>query len=133
MPDNVTCQEETATILAKIMWTLRCKLTVLLCLCDVTLSVYPHRAGLKNMPGLTVGFEPTWPGIFFKPARCGYTLRVTSHKHLNHLSTLYQHSKYHNCITVGIHFLVSLSPPPPLPPTMLVLTFILQSFHLTNV
>ena len=22
-----------------------------LCLCDVTLSVYPHRAGLKNMPG----------------------------------------------------------------------------------
>ena len=21
------------------------------CLCDVTLSVYPHRAGLKNMPG----------------------------------------------------------------------------------
>ena len=24
---------------------------VMLCLCDVTLSVYPHRAGLKNMPG----------------------------------------------------------------------------------
>ena len=23
----------------------------ILCLCDVTLSVYPHRAGLKNMPG----------------------------------------------------------------------------------
>jgi hypothetical protein len=22
-----------------------------ICLCDVTLSVYPHRAGLKNMPG----------------------------------------------------------------------------------
>jgi hypothetical protein len=21
---------------------------------------------------------PPWPGIFFKPARCGYTLRVTS-------------------------------------------------------
>ena len=21
------------------------------CLCDVTLSVYPHRAGLKNIPG----------------------------------------------------------------------------------
>ena len=30
-----------------------------------TLSVYPHRASLKNMPG-----------IFFKLARCGYTLRV---------------------------------------------------------
>jgi hypothetical protein len=29
--------------------------------CDVTLSAYPHRASLKNMPG--------W---------CGYTLRVTS-------------------------------------------------------
>ena len=24
---------------------------ILICLCDVTLSVYPHRAGLKNMPG----------------------------------------------------------------------------------
>jgi hypothetical protein len=46
--------------------------------CDVTLSVYPHRAGLKNMPGH--GF--------------GYTLRVTSHKHLIHLSTL--HCKYHD-------------------------------------
>jgi hypothetical protein len=30
--------------------------------CDVTLSVYPHRAGLKNMPG-TVGIEPTTFGI----------------------------------------------------------------------
>jgi Na+-transporting methylmalonyl-CoA/oxaloacetate decarboxylase beta subunit len=48
------------------------------CLCDVTLSVYPHRAVLKNMPG--------HGGI--------YTLRVTSHKHIIHLSTLYQHSKY---------------------------------------
>ena len=73
-------------------------------MCDVTLSVYPHRAGLKNMPGhggnrtyeptdsvaqlaehwarnlkVVVRFPP-WPGIFFKPARCGYTLRVTSHK-----------------------------------------------------
>ena len=33
-----------------------------------TLSVYPHRASLKNMP--------PWPGIFFKLARCGYTLRI---------------------------------------------------------
>ena len=33
-----------------------------------TLSVYPHRASLKNIP--------PWPGIFFKLARCGYTLRV---------------------------------------------------------
>ena len=53
------------------------------CLCDVTLSVYPHRAGLKRK-------------LFFKPARCGYTLRVTSHKHLIHLSTLHQHSKFHD-------------------------------------
>ena len=26
--------------------------------CDVTLSVYPHRTNLKNMP-VTVGIEPT--------------------------------------------------------------------------
>ena len=47
--------------------------------CDVTLSVYPHRAGLKTIPGH--GGNRTydlWPGIFFKLARCGYTLRVTS-------------------------------------------------------
>ena len=25
--------------------------TLDICLCDVTLSAYPHRAGLKNMPG----------------------------------------------------------------------------------
>ena len=42
--------------------------------CDVTLSVYPHRASLKNMPD-TVGIEPTTFGIL---ARCGYTLKVTS-------------------------------------------------------
>ena len=35
---------------------------VISCLCDVTLSVYPHRAGLKNMPA-TVGFEPKTFGI----------------------------------------------------------------------
>jgi hypothetical protein len=54
--------------------------------CDVTLSVYPNRASLKNMPA-TVVIEPIyrplvrfppWPGIFFKLARFGYTLRVTS-------------------------------------------------------
>jgi hypothetical protein len=26
--------------------------------CDVTLSVYPHRASLKNMPGHVKGFNP---------------------------------------------------------------------------
>ena len=109
--------------------------------CDVTLSVYPHRASLKNMPDhggnrtydlwntspmlcqlsyvvwsvrvcdisernlvpsismlsnnnhdfsvygvivwwasipKVVGSIPTVSGIFFKLARCGYTLRVTS-------------------------------------------------------
>ena len=30
--------------------------------CDVTLSVYPHRASLKNLPD-TVGIEPTTFGI----------------------------------------------------------------------
>ena len=39
-----------------------------------TLSVYPHRESLKNMPGH--GGIPPWPGIFFKLAWCGYTLRV---------------------------------------------------------
>jgi hypothetical protein len=43
--------------------------------CDVTLSVYPHRTSLKNMPLKNM---PPWPGIFFKLVRCGYTLRVTS-------------------------------------------------------
>jgi hypothetical protein len=51
--------------------------------CDVTLSVYPHRASLKNMPGhgpvnKAQDFAPPWPDIFFKLARCGYTLRVRS-------------------------------------------------------
>ena len=45
--------------------------------CVATLSVYPHRASLKNMPGH--GGIPPWPGIFFKLARCGYTLRVATH------------------------------------------------------
>ena len=39
--------------------------------CDVTLSLYPHRASLKNMPGhgaRPVGIEPTtFAGI---PAQC---------------------------------------------------------------
>ena len=43
--------------------------------CDVTLSVYPHRASLKK--GRRLDSLP-WPGIFFKLARCVYTLRVTS-------------------------------------------------------
>jgi hypothetical protein len=42
-------------------------LVMLLCM-----SVYPYRARLKNMPG-----------IFFKLARCGYTLRVTSQASTN--------------------------------------------------
>ena len=36
------------------LWNLLCRCNVLRwirCLCDVTLSVYPHRAGLENMPG----------------------------------------------------------------------------------
>ena len=41
--------------------------------CDVTLSVYPHRASLNNMPD-----HGGHAGILFKLARCGYTLRVTS-------------------------------------------------------
>jgi hypothetical protein len=55
-------------------------------LCDVTLSVYPHWAGLKNMPG-----------------QCGYTLRVTSHKHLIHVNTLHQHSKQYNSLSMLVN------------------------------
>jgi hypothetical protein len=41
---------------AKLIWInlkliIRIQNTDEICLCDVTLSVYPHRAGLKNMPG----------------------------------------------------------------------------------
>ena len=45
-------------------------------------GVYPHRASWKNTPGhgvFQVRFPP-WPGVFFKLAQCGYTLRVTSLK-----------------------------------------------------
>jgi hypothetical protein len=55
--------------------------------CDVSLSVYPHRASLKNMlamvriePTTLIEILPTVAGIFFKLARCGYTLKVTSQK-----------------------------------------------------
>ena len=37
--------------------------TIIYDACDVTLSVYPHRTSLKNMPGATVGIEPTTFGI----------------------------------------------------------------------
>ena len=109
--------------------------------CDVTLSVYPHRAGLKNMPGhggnrtydlwntrpmlcqLSYAFMSVrnitysnrldrvaqlaehWAsipkvvgsiltGIFFKPARCGYALRVTSQASYSP-EYITPHRKYH--------------------------------------
>ena len=57
--------------------------------CDVTLSVYPHRASLKNMPDhggnrtydLWTNAQPTeLRGLrhIFQACPCGYTLRVTS-------------------------------------------------------
>ena len=30
------------------------------CLCDVTLSVHPHRAGLKNIPGHVASYSPEY-------------------------------------------------------------------------
>jgi hypothetical protein len=65
--------------------------------CDVTLSVYPHRASLKNMPdhGGNRTYDllefPPWSGIFFKFAWCGYTLRVTSHATYSILHFSYVH------------------------------------------
>ena len=45
--------------------------------CDVTLSVYPHRASLKNMPA-TVGIEPTNIGTYTSPMLChlSYAIRT---------------------------------------------------------
>jgi hypothetical protein len=45
--------------------------------CDVTLSVYPQCYSECISTYVTLSVYP-WSGIFFKPARCGYTLRVTS-------------------------------------------------------
>ena len=49
--------------------------------CDVTLSVYPHRASLKNMPD-TVGIEPTTFGILVhiyleSVILCPYSILIT--------------------------------------------------------
>jgi hypothetical protein len=38
-------------------------LLTMVCLCDVTLSVYPHRAGLKNMPGRAQAYFSSLPGV----------------------------------------------------------------------
>ena len=59
--------------------------------CDITLSVYPHRASLKNMlekyaKGRRFDSHRSQAGIFFKLARCGYTLRGTSQ--ISYLMTL---------------------------------------------
>ena len=45
---------------------------------------------------MVVGSNPTVARHIFQASRCGYTLRVTSHKQLIHLSTLHQHSKFHD-------------------------------------
>jgi hypothetical protein len=52
-------------------------------ICDVTLSVYPHRASLKNMPShggnRTYDLWNISPILWnTSPMLCGYTLRVTS-------------------------------------------------------
>ncbi len=50
---------------------------------DITLSVYPRRAGCKiylttvGMEPATFGSIPTVVRQIFQPARCGYTLRET--------------------------------------------------------
>ena len=63
------------------------------CWCDITRSVYPHRTGLKNMPGhggiQTYDLWNTSPMLcqlsytnIAYITHCGYTLRVTSHQHI---------------------------------------------------
>jgi hypothetical protein len=49
--------------------------------CDVTQSVYPHRASLKSMPA-TVGIEPTTFGILAQK----HTLKTRLHVFYNKLS-----------------------------------------------
>ena len=48
--------------------------------CDVTLSVYPHRASLKNMPdhGGNRTYDLCNTSPMLCQLMCGYTLRVTS-------------------------------------------------------
>jgi hypothetical protein len=53
-------------------------------------ATFTHR----DPPGVRF---PPWPGIFFKPARCGYILRVTSQASYSpeYITLwLHQHSKY---------------------------------------
>ena len=62
--------------------------------CGATILAKPNE--IPNMvnnliysyPWCKVRFSP-WPGIFFKPARCGYTLRVTSQASYSYPFLLY--------------------------------------------
>ena len=58
------------------------------------LWVYIHTGQAWKICLATVGFEPTTFGILAQCSANWATLRVTSHKHLIHLSTLHQHSKF---------------------------------------
>jgi hypothetical protein len=58
--------------------------------------------------GKVIGSIPTVARHIFQACRCGYTLRVTSHKHLIHLSTSHQHSKYQNLVFPHSHVLFSI-------------------------
>jgi hypothetical protein len=67
--------------------------------CDVTLSVYPHQASLKNMPGH--GGNQT-----YEP-RCGYTLHNT-----NTEKNIYRCIVFNlfRCMFISIAWLIDLSP-----------------------
>jgi hypothetical protein len=74
------------------------EISLLICVCKQKhlLLVWCYSECLSTPGRLEKYAWPRWD----QPARCGYTLRVTSHKHLIHLSTLHQHSKYkkHLCL-----------------------------------
>jgi hypothetical protein len=72
--------------------------SIIIVVCYVTLSVYPHRASMKNMPDhggvrgsipKAVGSIPTVVGHVFHA--CPVWIYTQSNKHHIHLSTLHQH------------------------------------------
>ena len=64
--------------------------------CDVTLSVYPHRASLKNMP-VYGGNQTCGQAYFSSLPGVDIHSEYKHHKHHIHLSTyLHQYRKYHD-------------------------------------
>ena len=70
-----------------------------------TLSIYPHRASLKSMPGHGGIRIPPWPGIFFKLARCGYTLRVA----ITYIKFIHLNQCRYDILQIGCCFFTNIT------------------------